>query len=61
MKEKLINRLFTEFEHDKDIIKENLLKVIDAISLYTSDDYGKLTLTIKYEKNIEGEKELWIF
>ena len=58
MKEKLINRLFTEFEHDKDIIKENLLKVIDAISLYTSDDYGKLTLTIKYEKNIEGEKEL---
>lgn len=58
MKEKLINQLFAEFEYDKDIIKENLLKVMDTILLSTSDDYGKLTLTIKYEKNIEGEKEL---
>lgn len=50
MKEKLINQLFAEFEYDKDIIKENLLKVMNTIILETKDDYGTLTMIIKYER-----------
>lgn len=50
MKKELIDKLFDEFDKDKETIKENLLKVMDVILLSTSDDYGKFTLTIKYER-----------
>ena len=53
MKKKLIDRLFYELDNDKEIIKQNIMQVMDLITLYVSDDYGKLTLTIKYEKNID--------
>ena len=55
MKEELINKLFKELEKDKDTIKENLLKVLDVIVLESADEYGKLTLTIKYEGKMKNE------
>lgn len=42
--------MFEEFEKDKVTIKKNLLQAMDTIILATKDDYGTLTMTIKYEK-----------
>lgn len=56
MKKELINKLFDEFDKDKDIIKRNLLEVMNIIHLETKNKYGKLTLTIKYERNEENDK-----
>ena len=50
MKNILIYNLFKEFEKDKELIKQNLLKAMDSIGLEVADEYGKLTMTIKYEK-----------
>lgn len=50
-KKELIIKLIKEFEKDKKIIVTNLVKVMDMINLETSDEYGKVTLTIKYERN----------
>lgn len=55
-RQELINKLFDEFDKDKDIIKRNLLEVMDIIHLETKDKYGKLTLTIKYERNDNNDK-----
>jgi len=51
MKKELIDKLFDEFDKDKDTIKRNLLEVMNIIHLETKNKYGKLTLTIKYERN----------
>ena len=51
MKKELIIKLIKEFEKDKNIIVTNLVKVMDTINLEASDEYGKVTLTIKYERN----------
>lgn len=50
MREKLIKKLFEEFERDKYTIKKNLLMVMNEIMLSTENDYEKITLTIKMEK-----------
>lgn len=50
-KKELIIKLIKEFEKDKKIIVTNLVKVMDVINLEVSDEYGKVTLTIKYERN----------
>ena len=55
MKNKLIDKLMEEFEKDKQVIKENLLKVMDEVILQTNDRYGKVTLIIKYERNDKFE------
>lgn len=55
MKKELIEKLFKEFEKDKETIEKNLMQVMEQIMLETSDNYGKLTLTIKYERK-EKEK-----
>ena len=55
MKKELIKTLFQEFEKDKETIEKNLMQVMEQIMLETSDNYGKLTLTIKYERK-EKEK-----
>ena len=55
MKNKLIDKLMEEFEKNKEVIKENLLKVMDEFILQSSDRYGKVTLTIKYERNDKFE------
>lgn len=63
MKKELIDKLFDEFDKDKEIIKRNLLEVMDIIHFETLNKYGKLTLTIKYERNDDVEnnnkKEEW--
>ena len=51
MKEELINKLFEEFIKDQQVIKHNLLKVMDVIILETKNESGKITLKIKYERN----------
>ena len=56
MKRYLIDKLFRVLERDKEVIKENLLKVMDEVILQTSDRYGKVTLTIKYERNEEYDR-----
>lgn len=56
MKKELIDKLFDEFDKDKDIIKRNLLEVMNIIHFETKDKYGKLTLTIKYERNDENDR-----
>lgn len=55
MKDRLIKVLFEEFEKDKDIIKENLMKVMEIITLETEDEYGTLKMTIEYERKIKNE------
>jgi len=55
MKKELIDKLFDEFDKDKDVIRRNLLEVMNIIHLETKDECGKLTLTIKYERNDDNE------
>lgn len=54
MKQELINRLFDEFDKDKEVIKQNLMQVMETIVLEARTQYETLTMTIKYEKK---EKE----
>ncbi len=54
MKSKLLDELFKKFEKDKKVIKENVLVVMDNVTLETSDRYGKVTMTITYEENKIG-------
>jgi hypothetical protein len=53
MKKELIKRLFDEFDKDKELIARNLMEVLETIILETKDDYGTLTMTIKYERKIK--------
>ena len=55
MKEKLIDTLFEEFEKDKEIIKKNIMWCMDSVWLQTSNDYGNLSLIVKYERKEENE------
>ncbi len=50
MKAELIEKLFSEFEHDKERIKQNLLQFIDVIYLVTEDEYNKIELSIKISR-----------
>lgn len=47
MKADLIDKLFNEFEKDKERIKQNLLQFIDVIHLTTEDEYNKIELTVR--------------
>lgn len=57
MREKLIDTLFNHFDKEKNNIKENLMKVMDNIFLECSDDYHKITLNIKIERNDNDNKD----
>ena len=56
MKKELLEKLLNEFDKDREVIIRNLLEVMDMIVLATNDDYGKIILTIKYERR-ENENE----
>lgn len=49
MKEQLINKLFEEFEKDKETIKNNLLETMNIIILQANNELGNLRLMISYE------------
>lgn len=49
MKEQLINKLFEEFEKDKETIKKNLLETMNIIILQANNELGSLKLMISYE------------
>lgn len=51
MKEQLINKLFEEFEKDKETIKRNLLETMNIIILQTNNEFGNLKLMISYEED----------
>ena len=51
MKKELINKLFTEFIKDKEIITQNLEQVMNLIILEASNKNEKITMTIKYERS----------
>ena len=60
MKEKLIDTLFNHFDKEKNIIKRNLMEVMDYILLECSDNCHKITLNIKIEridKNVKNNKK----
>ena len=60
MKEKLIDTLFNHFDKEKNIIKRNLMEIMDYMWLECSDDYHKITLNIKIEridKNVKNNKK----
>lgn len=57
MKKELIERLLNEFDNDREVIVRNLLEVMDMIVLATTDDYGKIIMTIKYERRDENENK----
>ena len=59
MKKELIKKMFEEFEKDKFTIEKNLLQVMDTIILATKDNYGTLTMTIKYERKGKGNEEFF--
>lgn len=50
MKTELIDKLFDEFEKDKEVIKKNLLLAMDVIHLETEDEYNKIELNIKISR-----------
>lgn len=56
MKKKLIEKLLNEFDNDREVIVRNLIEVMDMIVLATTDDCGKIIMTIKYERRDEDEK-----
>ena len=55
MRKELIEIIFNEFEHDKEIIKKNLLFVMDTILLEATNDNEKIILQIKIERK-ENDK-----
>ena len=55
MRKELIEIIFNEFEHDKEIIKKNLLFVMDNILLEATNDNEKIILQIKIERK-ENDK-----
>lgn len=57
MKKELIEKLFNEFDKDREVIVRNLLEVMDMIVLATTDNYGKIIMTIKYERREENENK----
>ena len=57
MKKELLEKLLEEFDKDREIIKRNLLEVMDMIVLATNDDYGKIIMTIKYERKEKDENK----
>ena len=57
MKKELIERLLNEFDNDREVIVKNLLEVMDMIVLAATDDYGKIIMTIKYERREENENK----
>ena len=60
MRKELIEIIFNEFEHDKEIIKKNLLFVMDTILLEATNDNEKIILQIKIEridKNVKNNKK----
>ena len=57
MKKELIERLLNEFDNDREVIVRNLLEVMDMIVLATTDDYGKIIMTIKYERRDENGEQ----
>lgn len=57
MKKELIERLLNEFDNDREVIIRNLLEVMDMIVLATNDDYGKIIMTIKYERKDVNENK----
>ena len=57
MKRELIEKLLNEFDNDREVIVRNLLEVMDMIVLATTDDYGKIIMTIKYERRDENENK----
>ena len=57
MKKELLEKLLDEFDKDREVIIRNLLEAMDMIVLVTNDDYGKIMLTISYERKKNNEKE----
>ena len=55
MRKELIEIIFNEFEHDKEIIKKNLLFVMDNILLEATNDNEKIILQIKIDRK-ENDK-----
>ena len=51
MKKELIDKLFKEFDKDKEVIEKNLLQVMDLVCLESKDGLGSLTMTIEYKRN----------
>ena len=57
MKRELIEKLLNEFDNDREVIVKNLLEAMDMIVLTTTDDYGEIIMTIKYERRDENENK----
>jgi len=55
MKEKLIDKLFEEFEKDKETIKNNLLETMNVIILQANNEFSNIKLMISYEENSNDE------
>ena len=56
MKERLIKKLLNKFDEYRDTIESITLKNMDAVTLTTTDKWGKATLIIKYEEEYKDGK-----
>lgn len=54
MKYYLIERIFKYLEKDKNKIIKSMSKFMDETILEVNDRYGKMILTIKYEKKVNN-------
>ena len=50
MRKELIDKIFNEFDKDKEIIKRNLTEVMDEIYMTAENKYEKIILEIKVER-----------
>ena len=50
MIKELIDKIFNEFDKDKETIKRNLTEVMNEIYMTTENEYEKIILEIKVER-----------
>lgn len=55
-KSEMIELVINEFIKDKDIIKKNLVSVMDTITLVKEEKGAKVTLIMKWEVESNGNK-----
>ncbi len=57
-KSELIDKLFKQIEEDREIIKENLIQVMDYIKLETNDELGNtISFEIKYKRKGDNDEK----
>lgn len=55
MRSDLIDKIYNEFDKDREIIKQNLIMAMDSIYMTTKDEYNTIILEIRIERNNKND------